>query len=33
VLPPLWSSAAKNPRPERTFSSCVASMPAILAAR
>src|SRR5215472_16200524 len=32
VLPPLWSSAARNPRPERTFSSCVASMPAILAA-
>src|SRR5262249_17229380 len=32
VLPPLWSSAAKNPRPERIFSSCMASMPAILAA-
>src|SRR5215469_4576198 len=32
VLPPLWSSAAKNPRPKRTFSSCAGSIATILPA-
>src|SRR5580693_10192380 len=31
VLPPLWSKAAKKPRPSRIFSSCVVSMAPILA--